>query len=184
MFDFLALPFYLAFVFYVWSTLLVLLNTVWLALTLVGLPGNWLIIVSTVLFAWWHRDTAPFSIATLIVIIILAIAGELLEFFAGGLGARKAGGSRRSAIGAILGAVTGTVVGTFVIPLPFFGTLIGACAGACIGALCLELTAGRDLKQAAVSGLGAGVAELLAINAKLLLGLAIWLIVAIAVFLP
>lgn len=40
---------------YVWSILLILLNAVWLALVVFGLPGNWLIVISTYLFAWWRR---------------------------------------------------------------------------------------------------------------------------------
>jgi len=38
---------------YVESSILVLLNLLWLALVLFGLPGNWLMVLSTSLFAWW-----------------------------------------------------------------------------------------------------------------------------------
>jgi len=170
--------------YYFWSTLLVLLNTLWLGLTLVALPGNWLIVISTVLFAWWRWQSRPFSIAVLVVIVILAIAGELIEFFSGAFGVKKTGGSRLSALGAVLGAITGAILGTFLIPVPLFGTLIGGCGGACAGAICLELAAGRKLKAAAVSGLGAGLGQFLGLNAKVLLGVGIWLIAAVAAFVP
>jgi hypothetical protein len=60
---------------YVWSTILILLNAVWLAMVVFGLPGNWLIVITTYLFAWWRWEDKVFSIYTLI-----AIAG-LGEFF-------------------------------------------------------------------------------------------------------
>lgn len=183
-FAFLPFCFYFIWMFYLWASLLVLLNAFWLMLGLFALPGNWLIVISTVLFAWWQWDSKPFSIATLVIIVVLAIAGELIEFFAGALGAKTTGGSRRSALGAILGGIAGAITGTFLIPVPPLGTLIGACIGACIGALCMELTTGRKLKEAAVSGLGAGLGQFLGVNAKFLLGIAIWLIVAIAAFIP
>lgn len=169
---------------YLWATLLVLLNSIWLVLGLFALPGNWLIVISTLLFAWWQWDSKPFSISTLVFIVVLALLGELIEFFAGALGAKTTGGSRRSALGAIAGAITGAILGTVALPVPLFGTLIGACIGACIGALCMELTTGRKLKEAAVSGLGAGLGQFLGVNAKFLLGIAIWLMVAIAAFIP
>jgi hypothetical protein len=41
---------------YVESSILVLLNLVWLILVLFGLPGNWLMVLSTSLFAWWTSE--------------------------------------------------------------------------------------------------------------------------------
>ena len=65
---------------YLLLILLILLNIIWLALVLFGLPGNWLIVTSTCLFAWWRWDDGVFSIYTLIVIAVLAGLGELFEF--------------------------------------------------------------------------------------------------------
>ena len=41
---------------YVWATLLVLLNTIWLATVIAGLPGTWLMVVCTALLAWWKWE--------------------------------------------------------------------------------------------------------------------------------
>ena len=38
---------------YVELPILILLNLLWLPLVLFGLPGNWLMVLSTSLFAWW-----------------------------------------------------------------------------------------------------------------------------------
>ncbi|HUW20408.1 MAG TPA: DUF456 domain-containing protein [Sedimentisphaerales bacterium] len=169
---------------YVWSVMLVVLNGVWLALVGFGLPGNWLIVISTCLFAWWRAEDEVFSIYTLIAITVLAVLGELIEFFGGASGARKAGASWRGSIGAIIGAVAGAIIGTFTIPVALFGTLMGACIGAGLGAWGLELTAGKQMKESIHSGIGAGLGELLGITAKFAIGVLIWVVVAVAVFWP
>lgn len=167
---------------YVWSILLVLLNAIWLVLVFFGLPGNWLIVISTCLFAWWRAEDNVFSVYTLLFIAALAILGEVVEFFAGMGGARKAGASWRGSLGAIIGAVTGAILGTFFIP--FLGTLVGACVGAGIGAWGLELAGGRKMEESVRFGLGAGIGQFFGITAKFALGVAIWLIVAVAAFWP
>jgi len=169
---------------YLWSVLLILLNAIWLALVVFGLPGNWLIVISTCLFAWWRADDAVFSIYTLILITILAILGELVEFFSGMAGAKRAGAGWRGSIGAIVGAVTGAILGTFLIPVLLLGTLIGACIGAGIGAWVLELSGGRKMQDSVRYGMGAGLGEFLGITSKFALGVLIWLIVAVAAFWP
>jgi len=167
---------------YFWSVLLILLNAVWLVLVLFGLPGNWLIVISTCLFAWWWWDDGIFAFSTLVVITVLAVLGELVEFFGGLTGARRAGAGWRGSIGALIGAVTGAIIGTFI--MPFFGTLIGACVGAGFGAWGLELTAGREMEDSVRSGLGAGIGEFFGITSKFALGVLIWVIVAVAAFWP
>jgi uncharacterized protein YqgC (DUF456 family) len=169
---------------YLWSITLILLNAVWLVLVFFGLPGNWLIIISTCLFAWWRWDDGVFSIYTLLAITILAVLGELVEFLAGAGGARRAGAGWRGSIGAIAGAVTGAIVGTFMLPIPVLGTLLGACVGAGLGAWGLELASGRKLRDSVRSGIGAGMGEFLGITSKFILGVLIWVIVAVAAFWP
>ena len=41
---------------YLWATILVVANAVWLFLNLLGLPGNWLMVASTALVAWLYWD--------------------------------------------------------------------------------------------------------------------------------
>jgi hypothetical protein len=169
---------------YVLSTVLILVNAVWLALVVFGLPGNWLIVITTCLFAWWRWEDKIFSIYTLIAIAALAILGELFEFFAGMIGAKKSGASWPGSIGALLGAVTGAVLGTFLIPIPFFGTLLGACLGAGLCVWGLEFARGKKAEDSIRYGVGAGLGEFFGITSKFALGIIIWFIVAIAAFWP
>jgi len=175
---------------YLWATLLILLNTAWLATVVAGLPGTWLIVVSTALVAWWQRgdattdDEGMFSIATLVVIIVLAALAEVVEFFTGVVGSKRAGGTRWGSVGALAGGVIGAIAATFLIPVPLLGSLIGACGGACLGAWGLELVGGRKMKESVDVGVGAGVGTLVGRVAKLIAGVVIWVIVAIAAFWP
>jgi uncharacterized protein YqgC (DUF456 family) len=125
-----------------------------------------------------------FGLAPLIVIVALATIGEIAEFFTGVVGSQKAGGTRRGAVGALVGGFVGAIVATFLIPAPILGSLIGACGGACLGAWGFELSGGRKMAESARSGVGAGVGTFAGRVAKLIVGIAIWLIVAVAAFWP
>jgi uncharacterized protein YqgC (DUF456 family) len=169
---------------YLWIILLILVNALCLMLVLFALPGNWLMLVFTCLFAWWRWDDGLFSIYTLIAIGILATLGEIIEFFGGMGGARKAGARWFGAFGALLGAIIGAIVCTFLIPVIMLGTVIGACVGAGTGALVFEMAAGRRMEESARSGLGASLGELVGITIKISLGFVIWVIIVVAAFWP
>jgi len=169
---------------YLFSTILALLNAVWLVLVLFGLPGNWLIVISTWLFAWWQWDEGVFSIYTLVAIVVLAVVGELFEFFGGMRGAKRAGASWPGSIAALAGAIMGAIIGTFLIPMLLLGTLLGACIGAALGAWALEFSRGKKMEQSVRYAVGAGLGEFLGITSKFALGIVIWFIVFVAAFWP
>ena len=169
---------------YFLSAILIVMNVFWLGFAFFGLPGNWLIVISTCLFAWWRAEDQIFSIYTLLAIVILAILGEVVEFFAGLAGARKAGAGLRGSFGALIGLFAGAILGTLLIPIPFLGTLIGCCVGAGFGAWAMEVSAGRSMEQSFRSGFGAGLGTLAGTTTKIALGVLIWMIVAVAAFWP
>ena len=125
-----------------------------------------------------------FSIWTLVFITVLAVIGEIVEFFAGMAGARKAGAGWKGAFGALLGAITGAIAGTFVIPVPFLGTLIGAASGAGLATWLIEHSGGKQSHESVRSGMGAGVGVFLGTGAKVAIGALIWLIIAFSAFWP
>ena len=96
---------------YVWAVILVLINAVWLALDLLGLPGNWLMVAGTLLVAWLRPGM--FGAGTLVAVCVVAATGEALELLSGAVGARKGGAGRRGAAGALLGGFLGAIAGTF-----------------------------------------------------------------------
>jgi hypothetical protein len=169
---------------YVWIGLLLLLNAFCLMSVLFTLPGNWLMVSMTALFAWWKWDEGIFSTGLLIAVGILALIGEIIEFFAGAGSAKKAGASWRGALAAIGGTLVGALLGTFLIPIPIVGTLLGACLGAGLGTWSVERLLGKPKEKSVKSGVGAGVGVFVGTTTKFLIGCLIWLIIAIAAFWP
>ncbi len=163
-----------------WLTLLIIVNAFWLGLVFFSLPGNWLMIITVILFVLWQKGI--FSVYTIIAAIILAFLGEVLEFLAGAGGAKAAGGGKKAMAAAIIGAIVGAILGTFLIPIPIFGTLIGSAIGAAIAALIAERKAGKEMKQSLKIATGAGLGRFAGLGAKIIMGFIIWLIFAIAAF--
>ncbi len=165
---------------------LLLINGLGIFLVAMQLPGTWLILVVTSLFAWWRYDSADvlmteISMTTLIILLALAIIGEIIETMAGAAGARRAGGSRTGALLAIVGGVIGAIVGTGVIPVPVVGTVIGACVGGGIGAMSGDLMRGRSIREAGAAGKGAAVGKFWGTIGKVGVSGLMWLIAAFAV---
>jgi uncharacterized protein YqgC (DUF456 family) len=171
-------------VLYVWLLILVLLDAFWLTLDLFCLPGNWLVVLTTCLFAWWKWDERVFSGWTLIAIAALALLGELLEFLAGMIGARRSGASWRGAMTAVLGAIFGALLGTFVIPVPLLGSVLGASAGAGLVVWATEVSRGQPASHSLRRGVGAGIGQFLGTGSKFAIGLVVWLVIAVAALWP
>jgi uncharacterized protein YqgC (DUF456 family) len=165
---------------YLWLILLIILNTFWLGLVFFSLPGNWLMIITTILFALWQKNM--FSVYTILAAIVLALAGEIFEFAAGAAGAKAAGGSKKTMAAAIIGAIIGAIVGTIIILIPIIGTLLGSAIGAAVAVLIVERTGGKEFKKSLKTAAGAGVGRIVGISAKFIAGIVIWLIFTIAAF--
>jgi len=108
-------------------------------LVLVGLPGIWIMLLGALAVDLWWQPVL-LSNAALVALATLALFGEIIEFFASAVGAKRAGGSRRASAGAIAGSVVGGIVGSIFIPIPAMGTILGAALGAGALSLALELT--------------------------------------------
>ncbi len=169
---------------YLWASLLCVVNAACVSVTLLMLPGNWMMLATTMLVAWWLRGAGMFSPWTLVAIVVLALVAELVEFFSSAVGVSKAGGTRWGGTGSLLGAVVGAICGTLLIPIPLLGSLIGVCVGAGGGALVGELATGRSGSDSAKSAVGAGAGRLVGTAVKFIIGVVIWSIIAIAAFWP
>ena len=169
---------------YVELSILILLNLLWLTLVLFGLPGNWLMVLSTSLLAWWTWDQGVFSGWTLIAIAVLAALGELIEFVGGLVGARRAGASWRASVAGIFGALIGALGGTILFPVPVVGTIVGACLGVGLAVWLVETSRGEHPDRSFRRAVGAGMGELVGILSKFAVGVVIWLTIAVAAFWP
>jgi len=169
---------------YIGLSILVLINLLWLMLVLFGLPGNWLMVLTTSLFAWWTWNQRAFSGGTLVAISVLAVLGELIEFLGGTVGARRAGASWRASFTGILGAIVGALAGTAMFPVLFVGTIVGACLGVALAVWIIETSRGEHPEPSLQRAVGAGLGEFIGILSKFAIGVVIWLTIAVAAFWP
>jgi uncharacterized protein YqgC (DUF456 family) len=134
-----------------------------------GLPGTWVQVLGVVGYGF-ATDFQTVGWATITFVLVLAAIGEVVEFALGGRYARKYGGSRRAAWGAILGGIVGAFVG---VPIFLVGSVIGAFVGAFAGAALMELTRSPEIRAALRVGWGAFVGRMVATAAKSAIGVAI-----------
>jgi len=165
---------------YLYVAGLTVLNVVFWAAVLFNLPGTWLMVLVAVLIEWWQPNQFLYSWPVLYAAAGLALLGEILEFSLGASGARQAGGSKRGAALAIIGGIVGAVLGTPF--LPILGTLIGACVGAFVGSLLGDTWAGRPIGQSIGAGRGAAAGRFWGTIAKMAVGGAIVVLLAVAPF--
>ena len=151
--------------------LVLLVGALLLSLILIalGLPGLWVMIASAVIYNILV-GTAPIGWFTLVGVGVLALIAEIIEWTLSGKFARKYGGSRRAAWGAIIGGTLGAIMG---FPLPIIGPLIGAFAGSFIGALVGEVSAGGTHRDATRVAWGALIGRVAATAIKMAIGAAI-----------
>jgi hypothetical protein len=148
-----------------------------LALDLVGLFGNW-IIFAAVTLAWVFTGFEAFSWVTLVLLLLLAVIGEVLETGLAGYGAKKFGGSKGAMIPTIIGCLIGAVLGTPLFPI--IGTIIGACMGAFVAATLYEyIVHERGVKSSMWTGTGAAIGKVGGLFAKLFCGFAMLAVAAL-----
>jgi len=140
-----------------------------LILIALGLPGLWVMIATAVVYNIVVGGT-PIGWFTLICVGILAAIAEVIEWTMSGKFARKYGGSRRAAWGAVIGGTLGAILG---FPLPIVGPLIGAFVGSFVGALVGEVSSGGTRREATKVAWGALVGRVAATAMKMAIGCAI-----------
>jgi len=147
---------------------------IFLALTLLGLaslifglPGNFLVVGAAALagaLTAWNE----FNLLLVLVLFLITLLGEALDFFLGALLARGERGGRASMVGAMVGGIAGGVMG---LPLPVIGNVIGAFLGAFLGALAGELLTGGKLSEAIGIGFRVLFGRILSSGIKVGLGI-------------
>jgi uncharacterized protein YqgC (DUF456 family) len=164
-------------VYYLWVLLLALGNSsAWIA-NVVSLPGNWLVVMFTAIYAYVlpEGDGQGIGWITVGFLFALAVIGEVIEFAAGAAVAGQRGGSRRGMALAVVGTVAGSLLGaivSFPVPIvgPVVGALIGGALGAYGGAVAGEMWKGKTFDEGAYVGEGAAIGKLLGTAGKLCVG--------------
>lgn len=175
-----------------WITIIILVffmmyASVCVFITIVGLPGTWLIAAGSIVIAICNplwSDHVLWSWVVIGIVLGLAVCGEIIETLAAGVGAKAGGGTKRGMVGAILGSMLGAFACTFFIPVPLVGTLIGAIVGAFVGALLGELSHKEVASKGelAKSATGAAIGRVLGILGKTGIAAVCWCVLLISPF--
>lgn len=174
---------------YVWIILFLLaILLCWLA-NVLGFPGNWCTALLIGIWMWVGPVDPPFQIGwpILVVILVLALAAELVELGASMLGAKKFGGSKRGAwlslLGSIIGGFAGAVIG---FPIPILGWIVGslvfACIGALVGAFLGEKWAGKTTQESLEVGGIALAGRFFGTAAKIVVGSVVAIVATASLF--
>lgn len=132
-----------------------------------GLPGTWVQVAAALLLS---LTTPLLRIGWVGVFAGIAVVGEVLETLSGVWGARRFGGSRHAAWGALLGGLAGLFVG---LPVPIIGSIVTSFLGSFIGAIAGEMIARQAVAPDLRVGVGAVIGRAVAIGVKLGLAVAI-----------
>ncbi len=169
------------------ATLLVLINGASLVLNLLLLPGNWLMVIGLLVYLIGTDFSHGPTWAVLLISVVLAGIGEVLETVMGSARAAKKGASRRAMLLSLGLSFAGSIAGTFLIPIPLIGSVIGAILGAAAGAFggawLGEAWKGTESGKRNEIGTAAMSGRLLGMLAKFAIGAAIFVIQLTSFFL-
>jgi uncharacterized protein YqgC (DUF456 family) len=152
-------------IFWLYYIILAVLLLGGLAITIMTLPGLWVMLGSAAIYAWL---THGYFIGweTLAFLLVWAGIAEVIEVASSGAGAKKAGGGKAGLWGALIGGVVGGIWLSFI-PIPLVSTLAGVCLGTFLGAMTGELAMGRHVGRSAWIGFGAARGRLVGTFVKL-----------------
>ncbi|MFG0313976.1 MAG: DUF456 domain-containing protein [Phycisphaerales bacterium] len=152
-----------------------------LVMIVLALPGIWLMVLASGLCWWWRPEIITGK--AVITLAVIGILSEAIEMVASAAGAKRFGGSKRGALGAIVGTMLGALFGTFFIPIPILGTVLGGILGAGAGALMVERSIVQmSWKDSMMSGSGAAIGRTISIFIKIGLAIVAGLFFVIAAF--
>lgn len=108
-----------------------------------GLPSTPVILLAAIGHRLYFKETGAGNIV-MVLLVLFVLLSLVVDYFATMYGARKMGATKRGMFGAMLGALIG-----------LFFNLPGLVFGPFVGAFALELSGGREAREAARAGAGA-----------------------------
>ena len=119
---------------------------------ILGMPGTLIILVDVILYAL-ITGFERIGILMIVLLIIISILAEAMDFALGMSGAANFGITKRGIMASLIGSIAGAAVMTPV--LLGFGTVIGIFLGGFAGFLIVELIRQATLKSSLRAGYGA-----------------------------
>ena len=133
-----------------------------------GIFGTFIILASTIVYAISDKFQS-INLNFLILLLILYLLGETLEYVMIIIGAKKFGASNKAVVGAVVGGIAGAILGTIgtagigLIPATFLGIFLGA--------FLVEYLIQRDLVKSLKAGAGGVFGRVGAVACKVVIAL-------------
>ncbi len=164
---------------YLGAVILLIIMAIAALLSLINLPGNWIMLVVAFIGSFFFPQ-AEMGWIFFILFIAFALIGEGLEFGLQLWGAKKYGSSKQANMTGMIGAVAGAVLG---MPILFgAGAIAGALLGAWIGCYVGERLHERPHGEAVHSANGALLGKFLGMAMKFGTGIVLLVITYNAVW--
>ena len=175
------------------SGLNVVLNTFFVLFLLAGvvlvpftLPGTWLIVLTATMYAIvrdYHfagqQMTGSSDWKVILTLLIFALAGEIVEFYTGIIGAKKYQVPNGAIVCSIIGGLIGAIVG---VPVVFVGAIFGLLLGTFLGAFIYLLFTAVSPKESFKMALATLCSRVVAIFAKTVIAMAMVIFLFIHTF--
>ncbi len=146
-------------------------------LQLLGLPGTWLLVGDAFLLRWLMGPD-HISYRTVIILLIMALLAEVLEFMSAVQAPSTGPPVRGTAVAAIAGAFAG---GLFGAPVLFgLGAIPGMVLGAWLAVFAVSLTGGATVSTASSAALGAMTGRLKGTALKLMMAVSMVAVIIIS----
>jgi uncharacterized protein YqgC (DUF456 family) len=100
-----------------------------LGLAVFSISGTWLVLAAAALAAALTGPDQFPAWPTLLGMLAVCAAVDVIEWFAASWGVRRRGGSAAAGWMALLGSLGGMILGSLLIPIPLIGGFIGMMAG-------------------------------------------------------
>lgn len=145
-----------------------------LALTVLGLGGNWVLVGVALVIKLTGLSSMTWT--WLVVVVAIAAVGEVVEALLGLVVVAKKGGTKWGVVGAFVGGIAGVVLGAPVVPP--IGSLVFGFVGAFAGAAGGEYLRNQRVEEALRVGFWSFVGRSLATMGKVAAGFCIvWIII-------
>jgi len=148
-----------------------------LPLQLLGLPGTWLLVADAFLLRWL-KGPELIDYHTVIILCIMAMFAEIMEFLTAVQGARSGPPVRGAAAASIVGAFAGGLAGA---PILFgLGAIPGMAIGAWLAVFTVALAGGAAIGTASLTALGAMTGRIKGTALKIIVAVAMVAVIIIS----
>ncbi|MFH1655038.1 MAG: DUF456 domain-containing protein [Candidatus Omnitrophota bacterium] len=135
--------------------------------------GTLLILIGSILYAFM-TGFEVINFQALIVLCVLYLCGEALEYVFIIAGAKKLGASNWAVAGALIGGILGATIGTL-----FFGVgiILGTFLGIFLGAFLVEMIVHKDMVKSLKAATGGVLGRVFSIGAKIVIAVLMFAVI-------